>query len=108
MSQTSYHILYPATNWSECPFKGNLTQECARAVLHYIRIKFSVRIDFPTSTAYDFHKRNLFTVCITLVISPPLSFLLLAVFIARRLYYSGGAKRRTVGSSKGCLSNYVI
>jgi hypothetical protein len=43
-----------------------------------------------------------------LVISPPLSFLLLAVFVARRLYYSGGAKRRTVGSSKGCLSNYVI
>jgi hypothetical protein len=31
MSQTSYHILYPATKWSECPFKGNLTQEWAHA-----------------------------------------------------------------------------
>lgn len=31
MSQTSYHILYPATKWSECPFDGNLTQEWAHA-----------------------------------------------------------------------------
>lgn len=83
MSQTSYHILYPATNWSECPFEGNLTQECARAILHYIRIKFSIRIDFPTSTAYDFHKRNLLYCLYHLTLSPPPLFFLASCCFCR-------------------------
>jgi len=73
--------------------------------LQHIRIKTIIvrTTDFPFIHSLRFYKRNLS--CLSILSSPPSSFLLLAVFVARRLSYFGGAKMRTVGSSKGLLFN---